>query len=545
MNRRWILGFFTIALGIVLSVRVADTLARREGDVLSQIDLLVDVRHEVVQGYVEEPDQKKMITEAVRAMVGSLNDPYTLYLPPDELDLFDKQVRGSFSGIGAEIDIHEGRLRIVSPLEDSPAWQSGVMAGDIVLEIDGQSTEGITLTDAVKRLTGPEGTEVTIKVRHPAGDEKTITITRAKINVQTVRGLRKGGDNHWNYILDPVNRIGYIRITQFSENTAEGVRKALDQLQAADARGLILDLRFNPGGLLESAVAVCDLFLDQGQRIVSIKGRAVPERVELATTAAGIGPIPIVVLANEASASAAEIVTGALADNGRAKFIGTRTFGKGSVQQVKMLEQGQGALKITNAYYYLPNGRNIHRREAAEVWGVDPEDGFYVPMTTEQMTRMVDVRRETQVIPDADAQGNPIVVTPEWLESNLADPQLAAGLRALLGFIETGQWPVVGRSGANEIALETRRENLIRQRDLLDERLEEIQAELAKLQATEQQGQQQEQQAGSQVQGQAAANGTGAAEPTASLATPDQPPAAEPPPATQPIESAPLEPVAP
>lgn len=481
MNKRLIgsVGGLMVLLCLLL---VTDSLGRLGRGVFDQIDLLVDVRHEIVSSYVEEPDEEKMVEDAVRAMVASLEDRYTVFLAADELEPFDKQIRGSFSGIGAEIDIHNDRLRIVSPLEDSPAWNAGVMAGDIILDIDGESTEGITITEAVNQLTGPEGTDVTVKVRHESGDEQEIVITRARINVQTVRGFRRDEKNHWVYMLDSVNDIGYVRITQFTSNTAPGVAEALRQLSDQDLQGLILDLRFNPGGLLESAVAVSDFFLDPEQRVVSVKGRRVPERVFKSSDKTTIRPVPIVVLANEASASASEIVTGALSDNKRAKFIGSRTFGKGSVQQVKMLESGLGALKMTHAHYYLPNGRNIHRREGEDVWGVDPDDGFYVPMSSEQVRKMIEIRRDRGLLRADNGQIDlPDQMTPQWIEDEMADLQLAAGLRALLGKLDQGDWPEVGESGAEELVRQTMRDNLIRQRDLLNERLVLVSEELAKL----------------------------------------------------------------
>jgi len=483
MMKKYVIGGFVALIAVFGLLALApDSVARVGKSAFDQIDLLVDIRHEIVSSYVEEPDENKMVESAVRAMLASLGDRYTVFLTPEELAPFDKQIRGTFSGIGAEIDIHNDHLRIVSPLEDSPAWQSGVMAGDIVLQIDGESTHGISITEAVKRLTGPQGTKVTVKVQHMSGQEQEITITRAKINVQTVRGMHRNADNHWDYTLDPAHGVGYLRITQFTSVTAPAVADVLKQFEQQGIRAMVLDLRFNPGGLLDSAVKVSDYFLPAGKRIVSVKGRAVPEQVQLATDAKTLTSIPIVVLANEASASAAEIVTGALSDNHRAKFIGSRTFGKGSVQQVRMLENGQGALKITHAYYYLPNGRNIHRRENDEHWGVDPEDGFYVPMSPDQVRKMIEIRRNLARSPVGDDSEKELPeVTPQWIETELSDPQLAAGLRAILGRLETGQWPVVGKSGADELVRQSTRDNLLRQRNLLNERLELVDEELAKL----------------------------------------------------------------
>ncbi len=488
MTRRPLQSFYTwLTLGIALALLTAPQACARDTS-LRQLDLLVDVRQELVTQFVEEPDTQAMTQAAVRAMAASLEDPYTVYLSPEELDPFDKQVRGSFTGIGAEVDLHENRVRIVSPLDDSPAFHAGVMAGDLVLEIDGTTTLDMKISDAIKRLTGPPGTKVTIKVRHLSGQENDITITRDRINVQTVKGAGRDGQGHWDFMLDAQRGIGYIRISQFTDTTAGDVRAALDQLVSRDVKGIILDLRFNPGGLLESAVAISDMFLDKGKTIVSVKGRAVPERTFTSDSAGTIPNMPVVVLANEASASAAEIVTGALADNDRAVFIGTRTWGKGSVQQIRVLPSSLGALKITNAYYYLPSGRNIHRRKDVDQWGVDPLDGFYVPMTPQQMREMIDRRRQSDVLRSGNgsAEGGkakPAVgeVTPESIRADRADAQLAAGLEAMIVKLAIGNWPRVGQDGAAIIAAEARRDLLRQQREALATRLAEIDKELSSI----------------------------------------------------------------
>lgn len=449
--------------------------------VYKQLDLLVDIRHEIVSQYVEEPDQPKMVQSAVRAMVESLNDPYTIYISPEELAPFDKQIRGTFSGIGAEVDIFENRLRIISPLDESPAWKAGVMAGDIVLEIDGVSTLNLKINEAIQKLMGPEGAPVKLKLHHTTGEEKEVTINRARINVQTVKGIRRKADSHWDFMLDPANKIGYIRLTQFTEKSIEDFRAALKALEEQGVKGLILDLRFDPGGLLEAAVAISDVFLEKGQRIVSVKGRVVPERITYATDGPKFPNVPLVVIANESSASASEVVTGALSDNNRALFVGTRTFGKGSVQQVMALDNDEGAIKITNAYYYLPNGRNIHQREGSEVWGVDPSEGCYVPMSSEQIRKMIELRRDADVLRNGAAKVEPGSITPDAIEKDMADPQLAAAVRAVLGKQSTGTWPKVGQSNAAMLAKATKRDTLSRQRDQLKQRLTEIEASLAKL----------------------------------------------------------------
>lgn len=460
-----------------------------------QLDLLVDVRHEIVTQYVEAPDQQAMTDAAVRAMVESLDDPYTNYLSVSELEPFDKEVRGTFSGIGAEVrfDPDARRVRIVSPLEDSPAWHAGVMAGDLVLDIDGQSTLDMPLNEAINRLTGPEGAPVTITVRRESGQENTLVITRARINVPSIKGLYRDTQQQWQFLIDQPRGIGYIRILQFTPNTVDDLRHVLEQLLARDLRGLIIDLRFDPGGMLEVAVAIADMFLPEGRTIVSVRGRSVPPRVFTSTAKPTIPPIPLVVLANEASASASEILTGALAENDRALFVGTRTFGKGSVQQVRMLASGQGAIKITNAYYYLPSGRNIHRLPDADRWGVDPPDGFYVAMSPEQVEAMLQVRRDGDVLRPQN-NGPTHDVTPQWVDEQLKDPQLAAALTALHGKLDSGDWPQVGEDGSADLALQARRQQLERQRQRLERAVDEIDQRLARLLAglPEQQGEQTE-----------------------------------------------------
>ena len=459
----------------------------RSADAYDQVQLLVDLRHELANEYVDEPDQQEMVEGAIRGMIEALDDPYTQYFPIEEFQAFNENVQGEFTGIGAEVTIENNRLHIVTPLEDSPAWESGVMAGDTVLEIDGTDTLNLSIDDAIKLLKGPAGTEVNIKVRHASGEEQDITITRAKIEVQTVRGFNRDADHRYNFYLDPEKQIAYIRLTQFSQRTAEEALDVMRDLKGQGVRGLVLDLRFNPGGLLDAAVTLSDAFLDEGQTVVSVRGRNVPEQVFKSTGDNLMGDTPVVVLANSFSASASEIVAGALADNDRALFVGERTFGKGSVQQVKMLQGGQGALKITNAYYYLPSGRNIHRRNKAEgePWGVDPTEGAYVSMDAEARRAMIDARRERDRIDDGNGTLTEQLITPQWIESTLLDPQLAAAHRALLGKLESGDWPTVGQSNADALAMAAEQANLLRQRELLEETLAEVNQKLAMMEAGE------------------------------------------------------------
>ena len=253
----------------------------------------------------------------------------------------------------------------------------------------------------VRHLKGDVGTEVTFSVRHAlTGKEETFTIKREVIHVDTVMGDSRLPDDSWNFMLDPEQKIGYIRITAFSRDTATDLKQALEKLRQQKMRALILDLRFNPGGLLTSAIEVCNLFIHEG-RIVSTKGRNTPERVWDATSSTKFEGFPMVVLVNEYSASASEIVSACLQDHHRAIIIGERTWGKGSVQNVIELEDGKSALKLTTATYTRPNGHNIHRfpdAKETDEWGVKPDDGMEIKLSDSEMASLVTDRHQRDVV---------------------------------------------------------------------------------------------------------------------------------------------------
>jgi carboxyl-terminal processing protease len=348
MRKRLTVEFIILAVmvGVVAGFYIPDVLARRL-TAPEFFDRLVDIRSEIVRNYVDEPDEEQMMIGAIDGMINTLEDPYTVYFTAEQLKGFEKHTRGTFSGIGAEIDKEGNFIRIASPLEDSPAFKAGVMAGDLITHVDGESIEGFATEEAIKRITGPQGTEVVLTLRR---GEKSfdVTIVRDRIKIQTVKGMTRDGAGHWNYMLDPEKKIGYIRMTQFSQPTYENLTEALDELTKAGMKGLILDLRYNPGGLLDTAIKVANLFLDEGV-IVSTKGRNSPERVWNAESAGTLDEFPLVVMTNEGSASASEILAGALKYNDRAIVLGTRSVGKGSVQQI------------------IPTGRRSGRNQADHV----------------------------------------------------------------------------------------------------------------------------------------------------------------------------------
>ncbi|MEO1130638.1 MAG: S41 family peptidase, partial [Planctomycetota bacterium] len=282
-----------------------------------------------------------------------------------------------------------------------------------------------------------------------------LNITRERIRAATIKGLHRNGEE-WDFMVDPVEKIGYIRVTQFTDTTIPALQLECQRLVSEGMRGLILDLRFNTGGSLGAAINMADLFLQDGV-IVSTRGRSAPERRANARRRGTLPDFPMVVLVNGGSASASEIVAGALSDNDRAIVVGERTFGKGSVQAIHRLPSGAGQLKITEQYYYLPSGRLLHRMDDSTEWGVDPTGGFYVPMTAAENREMWRVRREEEILrPEADdLESEAQWSDPEWILEHLKDKQLSAAVEAINIKLSTGSWEPTGEvvpEGTIEVA---------------------------------------------------------------------------------------------
>ena len=334
-----------ILLGLQGDSQVSAALDRSIYKNLKTFNEVLDM---VQKNYVEEIESKKLIDGAINGIMKSL-DPHSTYMTADMYKELEVETRGSFGGIGIEITIKKDILTVVSPIEDTPAFTAGIKAGDHIIQIDGKSTKDITIMEAVKKMRGQKDTKVTITImRENMSKPKDFVITRDIIKIKSVKS-KVYDDN-----------IGYIRVSSFQERTADDLKKVIKDLNAkvGNPKGVILDLRNNPGGLLNQAVGVADVFLKSGI-IVSTKGRTKSMESKSVAKDDGNEPTcPIVILVNEGTASAAEIVSGALQDSGRAIVIGMQTFGKGSVQTVIPLENGS-ALKLTTAKYYTPNGRSI------------------------------------------------------------------------------------------------------------------------------------------------------------------------------------------
>jgi carboxyl-terminal processing protease len=320
-------------------------------DTYQQLNLFGDVFERVRADYVEKPDDRKLVESAINGMLSGL-DPHSSYMDPKSFRDMQVQTRGEFGGLGIEVTMEDGLVKVVAPIDDTPAAKAGVMANDIITKLDDEAVQGLTLNQAVDKMRGPVNSKIKLTIMRKGADKPIeLTIMRDIIRVKSVRSHAEGDD------------VGYIRITQFNEQTTDGLKQAINdlgsQLGADKIKGYIVDLRNNPGGLLDQAISVADTFLDKGE-IVSTRGRN-PEETQRFNARPGdmTHGKPVIVLINGGSASASEIVAGALQDHKRATLIGTRSFGKGSVQTIIPLGADNGALRLTTARYYTPSGRSI------------------------------------------------------------------------------------------------------------------------------------------------------------------------------------------
>jgi carboxyl-terminal processing protease len=480
-----LLGILGVAV-VGSTIAVAMNAARTSSDEYGFYDPIVDVNNLIGNLYVDEPEFEKLQLGAIEGMIEQLNDPYTTFVPRRDTERFSKDLTGEYVGIGAEVQLRDGWLTISSPLDGSPAWRAGVMADDRVVAIDGKSTEGFTIDQSIDLLTGQPNTKVVITVERGT-ESLDIEIVRDRIKVQAVKGfMRVEGDGEWEHVIDPSRQIGYIRLTQFTPGAANEIKGAIKRAEdelGSELNGLILDLRFNPGGLLDEAVEMADMFIDDG-RIVSTKGRVFEERVETAKSAGTDTDTPLIVLVNAQSASASEVLSGALSDHNRAIVIGSRSFGKGSVQTVRPLESGAGVLKITEQYYYLPSGRLLHRRDDSTQWGIDPTDGYYVPMSNDETFDMLTARRQQEIIEHTDESEAIDLSDTESVLEVLQDPQLSAAVRVMQNRVATGEFEPIGieSNSLDDVALaelnvlRNQEERLLRELARINRRVESAQS---------------------------------------------------------------------
>jgi carboxyl-terminal processing protease len=360
MKKAFVIG----ALLVVLTLSIGGSVASKSADAgatYEHLRLFTEVLSIVQNQYVDEVPPKELIYSAIKGTLRGL-DPHSSVLDPDSYKEMQVETSGSFGGLGIEITLRDDVLTVVAPIEGTPAYRAGLSTGDRIVKIDGLATKDMQLADAVKRMRGKPGTKVTITVvREGWTEPKDFEITREQIRVQSVRSHDLG------------DAVGYVRLRQFQEQTAHDVEAAVDKLARAGSRALILDLRNNPGGLLTAAVEVSEKFIDDGKLVVYTEGRVKNQNMRFTAHAKkSVTQLPMVVLVNQGSASASEIVAGALQDWGRAVVVGTQTFGKGSVQTIIPLSDGSG-LRLTTAKYFTPKGRTIHGK------GIAPDIVVEVP----------------------------------------------------------------------------------------------------------------------------------------------------------------------
>ncbi len=359
LSRQRLLVLSAMILGAILTLFLIAPLTTKaqsnNEETYRQLTLFGDVFQRVREDYVEQVSDQELVEAAINGMLTSL-DPHSAYLPDDNFQKMQVQTKGKFGGLGIEVTMENGFVKVVSPIDDTPADKAGILPEDLIISVDGESIVGLTLNDAVEKLRGPIGSNVKISVQRAQDEPFEVDIVRDEIKIRSVRSRL-------------YEKIGYIRITTFSEQTSPGLQKAIKDMQIETAEGLtglILDLRNNPGGLLSEAIRVSDAFLEKGE-IVSTRGRGEKDIQHAYARPGDISDgLPLVVLINSGSASASEIVAGALKDHRRAVVMGTRSFGKGSVQTITPMP-GHGAMRLTTARYFTPSGVSIQAK------GISPD----------------------------------------------------------------------------------------------------------------------------------------------------------------------------
>jgi carboxyl-terminal processing protease len=350
-------------------------------DTYRQLNLFGDVFERIRADYVEEPEESALIEAAINGMLTSL-DPHSSYMNPKNFQDMQVQTKGEFGGLGIEVTMEEGAVKVVTPIDDTPAAKAGVLAGDLIIGLDGEEVQGLTLQEAVEKMRGPVNTPILLTIRREGQDKPVeIKVVRDVIRIQSVRSRVE-------------EDVGYIRITQFTEQTFEGLKNAIDKIEKDvpkdKLKGFVIDLRNNPGGLLDQAISVSDAFLDKGE-IVSTRGRHESETRRYSAKGGDLTDSkPVIILVNGGSASASEIVAGALQDHRRATVIGTRSFGKGSVQTIIPLG-GNGAIRLTTARYYTPSGTSIQAK------GISPDIEVLQDLPPELQPDQVETKGEASL----------------------------------------------------------------------------------------------------------------------------------------------------
>lgn len=443
-----------------------------------------EVLKTVREAYVKPTDESALRAGAIKGMIDALHDPYSEFYDTPRVAELERDMQNKLTGIGAQLKVEKGEIVVITPLPDSPAFKAGLRPGDVIESVDGKATKGVALAEVVKQIIGPAGTVVRLSVRHADSRTEEMAITRGTITVRTVRGFWQGEGGQPDFLLDRDHAIGYMSISHFAQGTADELKASIEALKAKGIKGLMLDLRGCPGGLMTEAVETAKVFLSKGT-IVSIRGRDAALKSFAADAPAPAGDLPLVVLIDERTGSASEIVAGSLKDHDRAVLVGTRTLGKGSVQTIIKLDDG-GAIRLTTAYYELPSGKNIDKQEGKLTWGVDPTDGDYIPLSAAEEEALEKKRSQRERVgAPVDPKIRGAKVTPEWLELEQSDRQLAAALETLIARIATGNYVKVGLPASELVTRVKRLDDARKRRESLRKELEKLDEELASLRGVE------------------------------------------------------------
>ena len=426
------LTLFAVQPRVILAGMSAN--AAGSADTYRQLNLFGDVFERVRTDYVEKPDDGKLVESAINGMLAGL-DPHSSYMDSKSFRDMQVQTRGEFGGLGIEVTMEDGLVKVVAPIDETPAAKAGVMANDIITHLDDEAVQGLTLNQAVEKMRGPVNSKIKLRIMRKGQDKPTeVSITRDIIRVRSVRTRTEGDD------------VGYIRVTQFNEQTTDGVKKAVADLAAQISgdklKGYVVDLRNNPGGLLDQAISVSDVFLEKGE-IVSTRGRNAEETQRFNARAGDLTKgKPIIVLINGGSASASEIVAGALQDHKRGTVLGTRSFGKGSVQTIIPLGAGSGALRLTTARYYTPSGKSIQAK------GISP-DIEVLQDVPEDLKARTDTKGESSLRGHLKADGDEQTGSQSYIPPDPKDDKaLKMAVDLLRGTVTNSAFPPSGKRAA-------------------------------------------------------------------------------------------------
>jgi carboxyl-terminal processing protease len=419
----------------LLPIGLGSSAKAAAADTYRQLNLFGDVFERVRADYVEKPDDTKLIEYAINGMLAGL-DPHSSYMEPKAFRDMQVQTRGEFGGLGIEVTMEDGLIKVVAPIDDTPAAKAGVMANDVITKLNDEQVQGLTLNQAVEKMRGPVNTKIMLTIMRK-GQPKPIeiSITRDIIRVRAVRSRVE-------------DDVGYIRITQFNEQTTDNLKKALNDLQnqipGDKLKGYVVDLRNNPGGLLDQAISVSNAFLDRGE-IVSTRGRNAEETQRFSARAGDLTKgKPVIVLINGGSASASEIVAGALQDHKRATLLGTRSFGKGSVQTIIPLGAGNGALRLTTARYFTPSGKSIQAK------GITP-DIEVLQDVPEELKARTDTKGESSLRGHLKAEGEEKTGSQSYIPPDPKDDKaLHMALDLMRGVASNPAYPPSAKRAANQ-----------------------------------------------------------------------------------------------